>query len=84
MKITKKDIKENDITEFYLIYEKLTQEPYQYYNNEDVMSYFIDNKKTLTSKKIEWFFKCDSRRIFNYEKIQLESLIDKFEGYGYK
>ena len=70
MKITKRNITEKDIKEFESIYSQLTRSiELAYLDDEKIIEFFVDKSKVLTIGKVQRFFKADSKRIFNYEKI---------------
>ena len=69
-KITKKDIKPEDVREFQSIYQQLHNHWVRIYlTNEEVIGFFMAKAKWLTLDKIRWFFTEDSNRTFNHEKI---------------
>ena len=70
MNITKRKITTEDIKEFESIYSQLTRSiELPYLDDKKIIEFYVDKSKVLTIDKIKWFFKADSRRIFNYEKI---------------
>ena len=65
MKITKKDITKEDIRE---LNEALNNEIIKYLNNDEILIWLRANT-LISRRKLHWFFTCDAKRNFNYEKI---------------
>jgi hypothetical protein len=67
MKITKRNITEEDIKEFESIFDKVLL--HWELNNQEIIGFFVSHAEILSIDKIRWFFTEDSTRTYNYEKI---------------